>query len=103
MRLGWLLTSVPRRRAIMSLEDGARTGAGSRTIVPPAPKAGAGRVRAGAIGDGAGAAVQMADGNRQRVGRVVRLRRLIEAEQQLHHLLDLNLLRTPVPDDGALD
>ena len=39
----------------------------------------------------------MRDG--QRVGRVVRRRRRVEAEQQLHHLLDLRLLGAAVADD----
>ena len=45
----------------------------------------------------------MTDGDGQRVGRVVRRRHGIQAEEQLHHLLHLLLLGAAVADDGALD
>ena len=44
----------------------------------------------------------MADRHGQRIGGVVRRRRLGEAEQQLDHLLHLVLLGAAVADDGAL-
>ena len=47
--------------------------------------------------------VQVTNGNGQRVGRVVRRRHRRQAEQQLHHLLDLVLLGPAVTDDRALD
>ena len=47
--------------------------------------------------------VHVADGDRQRVGGVVRRRRLGQPEQQLDHLLHLVLLGAAVADDGALD
>ena len=45
----------------------------------------------------------MADGDGERVGGVVRRRRLRQAEKQLHHLLHLVLLGAAVADDRALD
>jgi hypothetical protein len=47
--------------------------------------------------------MQMADRDGQRISGVVRLRRLIETEQELDHLLDLVLFSTAIADDGALD
>ena len=44
----------------------------------------------------------MADGNRQRVGRIERRGRLAEAEQQLHHRLHLPFLCAAVTDDRLL-
>ena len=44
----------------------------------------------------------MADGNRQRVGRIERRGRLGEAEQQLHHRLHLPFFRAAVSDDRLL-
>ena len=49
------------------------------------------------------AVVQMADRHGERIGRVVRLRNRVEAQQHLHHLRDLRLLRAAVADDRALD
>ena len=45
----------------------------------------------------------MADGDRQRVGRIVRRRDGGQTEKQLDHLLDLRLLRAPVSDNRPLD
>ena len=45
----------------------------------------------------------MADRHGQGVGRVVRLRHLVEAEQQAHHLAHLVLLGAAVPDHRELD
>ena len=45
----------------------------------------------------------MTDRHRQRIGDVVRRRGVVEAEQQLHHLLDLRLLGAAVADHRALD
>ena len=45
----------------------------------------------------------MADRDGQRIGSVVRRRRLIETQQQLDHLLDLVLFSAAVADDGTLD
>lgn len=47
--------------------------------------------------------VQMADRDGDRVCRVVRRRRLLEAEQQLDHLLHLVLVRAAIADDRPLD
>src|SRR6266550_2416183 len=47
--------------------------------------------------------MQMANRNRERIGGVVRRGGGAQAEQQLHHLSHLRLLRTPVADDRALD
>ena len=47
--------------------------------------------------------MQMTDRHGQRVGGVVRRRRLRQAEQQLDHLLHLVLLGAAVADDRALD
>jgi hypothetical protein len=44
--------------------------------------------------------IQVADGDRQSIGDVVRRRDSRHGEQQLDHLLDLVLLRTPVANDG---
>jgi hypothetical protein len=44
----------------------------------------------------------VADGDRQRVGGIVRRGQRLEAEQELHHLLDLMLLRPAEPHDRAL-
>src|SRR5665647_620052 len=48
-------------------------------------------------------AVQVADGDGQRVGGVVGRGHLGEAEEQLHHLLHLVFLGAAVADNGALD
>jgi len=45
----------------------------------------------------------VADRHGERVGDIMRRRDSLEAEQQLHHLLDLRFLRSTVPDHGALD
>ena len=49
------------------------------------------------------AVVQVANRDGERIGRVVRLRDRVEAQQHLHHLRDLRLLGAAVADDGALD
>ena len=45
----------------------------------------------------------MADGHGERVGRMVRLRRLGETENGLHHPLDLRLVGASVAADRLLD
>ena len=47
--------------------------------------------------------VHVADGDRQRVGGVVRRRHRGQPEQQLDHLLHLRLVGAAVADDRALD
>ena len=47
--------------------------------------------------------MQVTDGDGQRVGDVVRRRRLVEPEQQLDHLLHLVLLGPAVADHRTLD
>ena len=47
--------------------------------------------------------IDVADRDRERVGRVVRRRHGRQAEDQLHQLLHLLLLGAPVADDRALD
>src|SRR5687768_11174695 len=47
--------------------------------------------------------MQMTDRHCERVGRVVRGRRLGQSQQQLDHLLHLVLFRAAVADDGSLD
>jgi hypothetical protein len=47
--------------------------------------------------------MRMTNRNSQGVRRVVRSGSGVEAEQELHHVLDLPLLRAAVADDGKLD
>jgi hypothetical protein len=47
--------------------------------------------------------VRVTDRDSQCIGGVVRRRRGVEAEQELHHVLELRLLRAPVADDGEFD
>ena len=88
--------------------------AGGAAVLPPARF---GAARAGRLGPaardaarrwrprppGAPALVQVTDGHRQRIGRVVRRGHGVEPEQQLDHLLHLRLLGPAVADDRALD
>jgi hypothetical protein len=47
--------------------------------------------------------MEVTDRHGQRVGDVVRRGRSVETQEQLDHLLDLDLLCTAVADDRALD
>ena len=69
------------------------------------PSSGSGARHDAALRDGGRVrrAVDVADRDRQRVGGVLGMRRLLERQQRLHHARDLVLLRAPRAADGVLD